>query len=743
MALVVSTTSKLNSGFTPTSIPGCILWLDADDPVQFTGGSTWGDKSGTNNTGITGAAFTTMPTKTAWGTRTAARFVKANSTSVKTTNAIPSNPCTYFMVARLQEALGYGFFMLNNVDGSRRIVTNSSSFPAYIETKTGNPAIGVISAQRGQGFMVCGTIPESGSYVVRTNGTQVGTSTFPGTVPSRHFFGSGDGPGDFLSCDIAEIIIYNTAVSVADTILLEGYLGQKWGLQSWMPTSHPYKSVPLIMRPFIPVDISGCALWLDGTDRQTLTLSGSNITTWADKSGNGRNAVQFGAATATYDTSGSRVVITSTNRMSAPVPAGTFASGVSMFVAFQKYGANTAYDTLVTRTSGPQPAPFDMYTYDNGATQVYGRLLGNGVSGFSAGYDTTTVPPVTRRTTTTVYGVFIGSSNPTWTESIDGTASTIARTGGYATPIYGDGGTAVYIGTRDGGGTTANVYIYEIAMFDRLLPLAQRQQMEGYLTRKWGLRTNLPVAHPYRNLIPDVPVFSPVGLSNCALWLDATEPGGSGVRTPSGQQITNWVSKGNTGNIVAVSQTTPSAVTSNFQGYPSLYFNRAPWYQTTLAFTNTTGVTWFVVYATTGTIGLSGPVLAMNGNPGRGIRQDGTSQMDSYTIHNGVGRAGSDVGSTNVRAMYGFVDTPAFMQLLKNGSNLTSNATAVTFMTNASQTANIGYWNDYFLGHIFEIIVYDAPLSTSDRQEVEGYLAAKWGLQSNLPNAHPYKLVKP
>ena len=35
--------------------------------------------------------------------------------------------------------------------------------------------------------------------------------------------------------------------------------------------------------------------------------------------------------------------------------------------------------------------------------------------------------------------------------------------------------------------------------------------------------------------------------------------------------------------------------------------------------------------------------------------------------------------------------------------------------------------------------MYDTTLNTRQQQDIEGYLAWKWGLQSNLPAYHPYK----
>jgi len=47
------------------------------------------------------------------------------------------------------------------------------------------------------------------------------------------------------------------------------------------------------------------------------------------------------------------------------------------------------------------------------------------------------------------------------------------------------------------------------------------------------------------------------------------------------------------------------------------------------------------------------------------------------------------------------------------------------------------------IGNIHEIILFDGALSTDDRQKVEGYLAWKWGLESDLPAVHPYKAAPP
>jgi hypothetical protein len=52
----------------------------------------------------------------------------------------------------------------------------------------------------------------------------------------------------------------------------------------------------------------------------------------------------------------------------------------------------------------------------------------------------------------------------------------------------------------------------------------------------------------------------------------------------------------------------------------------------------------------------------------------------------------------------------------------------------------IEYTNDALIG---EIICIDGVVSTVEREKIEGYLAHKWGLATNLPSNHPYKTSAP
>jgi len=82
-----------------------------------------------------------------------------------------------------------------------------------------------------------------------------------------------------------------------------------------------------------------------------------------------------------------------------------------------------------------------------------------------------------------------------------------------------------------------------------------------------------------------------------------------------------------------------------------------------------------------------------------------------------------------------------------NGSSGGSYTLTYNIRQNDTTTNYIGYSNDSgtaFNGNMSEILIYQNDcLANADRQNVEGYLAWKYNLQSNLPPSHPYYSSSP
>ena len=91
---------------------------------------------------------------------------------------------------------------------------------------------------------------QSSTMAVYTNGTvqASGTTQSGTTVVTAPIFINGQGgtSTNSYSSYIAEVVIFNTALSLSNRQLIEGYLAQKWGIQSSLPSGHPYytASVP-------------------------------------------------------------------------------------------------------------------------------------------------------------------------------------------------------------------------------------------------------------------------------------------------------------------------------------------------------------------------------------------------------------------------------------------------------------------------------------------------------------------
>jgi hypothetical protein len=417
-----------------------------------------------------------MPTVTTWSNgRRAARFVKESKNSIKTTNSIPIY-VTYFIVARIQDvtgATGIGFLMINNVDGQRQVRTNSTSFPVsvFFFTQTGGTNMVFGSFSQGQGFLFSGTVT-SGSAIAYGNGVQSGTSGVNNSSPSRHYFGSGDGDNDYLSVDFAEILIYDSVLTTAQRQQVEGYLAHKWGLT---PT---YASNT-------PLTIPGCQLWLDAADSSTTTSITSGI--WTDKSGNSYNTSYVsggsgftlgtinGLSAVTFPGGSNKVITTS-------VPTSTTTGFSIFFIASRSSSSGTNTRYIANLTSSLQ-----IYTV-SGTNTI-------------ASYVGATFPSTSLSISTGVpFILSLTVSSSTFSQWINGIAN--SSTG---STVSTSGSTIVIGGS--GSYTTDLVFagqIGEVIIFNTTLSTTQRQTVEGYLAKKWGLTVSgqFPSTHPYSKFPP-------------------------------------------------------------------------------------------------------------------------------------------------------------------------------------------------------------------------------------------------
>ena len=268
-------------------------------------------------------------------------------------------------------------------------------------------------------------------------------------------------------------------------------------------------------------------------------------------------------------------------------------------------------------------------------------------------------------------------------------------------------------------------------------------------------------------------------LITTALWLDAAD---SSTIIESGGAVTTWTDKsGNGHNATAAGNPTYSATgmstnkpavqldgtgdsfTSSITGIGS--FNALDIYmvtQTTAAAAADTNSAIFWGYGNLG--GSSGIYPSTTGQTlasttGALSGETIVTFFESAPIYTGRLGSSSYTRAANTAQILNSKNSTNGTLLFANGLQIDLNlANQITTSTNTAPSS-IGYAVDSdlhfgrgrFSGTLLyspaikfaEVIVSSALLSTVNRQKLEGYLAHKWGLTTNLPADHPYKTNAP
>lgn len=231
---------------------------------------------------------------------------------------------------------------------------------------------------------------------------------------------------------------------------------------------------------FSPNQISGLKLWLDADDASTITLNGSNVSQWNDKSTNAYNFSQATAANQPARTlsgqNGKTVLTFATNDFLQNITINWGASASTLFfVGKEDKTGGTGFMNLFTTGTGAtgqwgygvQNDPNEKISiFDIGQAAFYfAQTMSSGNADIlcftSAGISGTSVTanlfknqtadannPLTATNTTSAAGALLGSSAA---------------------------GVEAYFGT-----------VCEVIMYDSVLSTTNRNQVEDYLKTKWA-----------------------------------------------------------------------------------------------------------------------------------------------------------------------------------------------------------------------------------------------------------------
>jgi hypothetical protein len=225
-----------------------------------------------------------------------------------------------------------------------------------------------------------------------------------------------------------------------------------------------------------------------------------------------------------------------------------------------------------------------------------------------------------------------------------------------------------------------------------------------------------------------------------------------------------------TGYAIATDPSGNVFVTGNYNTDALTVFNSTAIggsYSPTLAYAGGSGNDAFVAkYSSTGTASWGVRVVGSTGfDSGFGIATDtdGNCFVTGYfagTFTVGVTR-GSGTSFSNPAGTYlvkyapdgsFLAPVPANSNVLVDATYLPStmspfaNGTAANTLagtTLATTGLYLGGPSNYFNGSLSELIIYASTLTSGQRQAVEGYLAAKWGLRASLISTQPFKVIPP
>ena len=725
----------------PSTIPGLQLWLDGADTttMTFSGSNvlTWLDKSPNSNT------ITRSGTPTYSSSNLGIGAISFNGTDAYFVNStLPVNLTDYSVFFVCQQTS-----YVNNSTGIL-VLTNGNSID-YASLNTFIYAASMTSSNayfewgNGAGFYrptpysltpfsIYADVTSGSTKNFFRNGNLLQTQTFANLTSSLGFLvGARKESGTaaitrFFSGFIGEVIIFNRSLSTSERQNVDGYLAWKWGLQATLPSthpydsqfalpgSHPYTSVRPIMRAFQPIDIGSPEFWYDAGDTSTITSSGTTLTSIANKGSVVGSNMTPSVGTHTTGVATQK----NTNLIGLPTNGRLVFTGSfplqprSRFVAARQA---TSTGVIFLYQNFTSFNGHDAFGFDNG------RIFYEVAQGINVSLLTPAAPVQTN-----LFGVY------TFLNATTAAGNRVAITGSnvaLSTSTFAQSYFTASANNFVGG--TGSYDLGEWISYNTTLTIPQAQQIEGYLAWKWGVQANLPTTHPYYRVLPSTPLFVPSQLSGLSLWLDAADT--STLSFSSGSNVSQWRDKSGNGrnftgtNVVynsgsrALSFNGTSASMSNTT-QPFLS-NSLNWTIFAVHISAVTSSGVYQVYRTTSAALLYRYRYA--GYPSEW--HVGGNNYITCTANNGNGIS-CQVTETSTTAT-------GYLNGVRIGSATRVTSTGVEGLFIGQNSVN----QEWFNGTLYEIIAYNIALTSSQREQVEGYLAWKWGLQNLTPATHPYR----
>jgi len=672
------------------AFPTPALWLDGADPYG-TGvvpriGTTiprWFDKSGNGDNGILTGTLK-------WANGIFIPTVTANTYDMN--YRVTANTETIVIVVSFADITSSGSIIDSGATDGRKLMLDFSVTPKKITYSRGDNTVYYtlpVTPEVNKPMLIIFTLTPTSitGYVNGIASTTTSIVTSISATANTQISGS----SSYTAKTFYEVLLYKTVLSTTQRQSVEQYLMNKWGIQQ-VPTRSIVESIA-----------PDLALWLDGADPLNTgspPALNSPMTTWVDKSGNGRT-VTCSAANVKYVNG---VFNSNGPGIRVSIPAGTFLGALNAFVVYQTVGpSGPSGGTVITRGDNNYGNPLDL---QDGATSMAYVGPGGGSAWALKNYNLSNA-------TRSLFNININQAtqaSSSVTIFTNGTPVTLINTN---TPTWtpSDSGSTLVIGGRADGGLYAIQTFYEVLVYNTVLTSAQRQGVEQYLMNKWAIPQG-----PAKNISGSL-------TSGLALWLDGADPLKTGSPPAVGTAVPTWFDKSGNGlNGSTAGTGTPTwangIVLNGAQYYSVPYSGLHP------------AETCFIVANITSPGTATNYLLGGSTNATRGF---GTYInelfINKYITENNAGTNNAPVrASTTTLFGYSYSSTAGYVYV-----NGIVGGVTTTGMVPASDTATfIGSLNGNspMAGTMCEVILYSNVLSTTQRQSVEQYLMNKWNIIS-------------
>jgi hypothetical protein len=227
-----------------------------------------------------------------------------------------------------------------------------------------------------------------------------------------------------------------------------------------------------------PAQLPGLALWLDAADASTITLNGSTVSQWNDKSGNNRHASQATAANQpTYSATGLNGKPTLTfdglsDNLQATIPSLANQNNISFFGVTQIL--TRKYSVFLGSGMGGGTTGIRWGLFGQGNLTPDG--LGWAGPGSDVALGNGSLVPIN-----TPYQAVYTKTPTQWQILLNGSTISTVNDTSFPTGTY-----SLTIGAEKEGSYQSNALASEIIIIGGILSTADRQLLEGYLAWKWS-----------------------------------------------------------------------------------------------------------------------------------------------------------------------------------------------------------------------------------------------------------------